>query len=94
MWAMFSFDKTDQQFVEQFIEYSTSINIALKFSKSPKTFVKALAEHIFYHPDKNIQFNNNHFNNRGFKEWTTLSLKVNQLPIKVIKLYKITRRLD
>lgn len=30
--------------------------IRLKFSKPPETFVSALAEHIFHHPNHYIQF--------------------------------------
>ena len=47
----FYISRTEQQFIEIFIEHCDSIEINLQLRKAPETFVSALAEHTFFHPE-------------------------------------------
>ena len=53
----FSIGLTHQQFVELFFEHCSAIDKAIKLSMPPKTFVSALAKHIFYHLYHYVKFN-------------------------------------
>ena len=64
----FCIGRTHQQFIGRFIEHRKSIETTLQLRKSPETFVSALAEHIFFHPEHFIQFDEATVvsNDRGF----------------------------
>jgi len=47
----FYIGRSDQQFLERFIEHRNSIPKILQLSKPLKTFLSALAKHTFFHPE-------------------------------------------
>ena len=67
----FHIGRTHQQFIGRFNEHRNSIEKTLQLRKSPETFVSALAEHTFFHPEHFIQFDEASAisNDRGFSRW-------------------------
>ena len=74
----FYIGRTHQQFIERFIEHRNSIEKTLQLRKPPETFVSALAEPTFFHPEHFIQFDEATAisNDRGFSKWAREAIEI------------------